>query len=67
MLYPRNEIVWVGYYNAKGDLMFIITSKETRDWYYLYRLVNGRFEKIGKAKEPLELVEKFGVLDTIQK
>lgn len=63
--YPKGEHVWAGYYNRSGDLLFIITSKETRDWYYLYQLVDGAFKKLGKAHDPSELVEKHSVEKTI--
>ena len=63
--YPKGEHVWVGYYNRSGDLLFIITSKESRDWYFLYQLVDGAFKKLGRAHEPDELVEKYKVHDAI--
>ena len=58
--YPKNERVWVGYYNAKQELRFIITSKrDNRDWYFLYELKDGKFVKLAKSKNPLELSEKY--------
>lgn len=42
--------------------MFIITSKESsRDYYFLYELVDGPFKKLGRARSPKELEEKFEV------
>ena len=41
--------------------LFIVTSKPTRDFYFLYELVDGVFKKLGKAKSPLELEEKFNI------
>ena len=64
--YPASETVWVRYANSKGETICIITSKETRDWYYLYDLVDGKFVKRGKAKEPPELVEKFNVYERMK-
>lgn len=58
---PRGEIAWVGYYDRVGDLRFVITSKEARDWYYLYETKGESLVKLGKAKEPPELVEKYDV------
>lgn len=59
--YPKGERVWVGCYNQSHELKFIITSKETRDFYYLYELVDGEFRKLGRSKSPKELEEKFEV------
>ena len=59
--YPKGEKVWESYYNESRELKFIITSKSTRDSYFLYELVNGEFKKLGKAKTPPELVEKYDV------
>lgn len=64
--YPANEIAWVRYANSKGETICIITSKEARDWYYLYDLVDGKFVKRGRAKEPPELVEKFNVRERMK-
>lgn len=61
MTYPRGEQVWTGYYNSSHELLFIVTSKPTRDFYFLYEVVDGAFKKLGKAKSPLELEEKFKV------
>ena len=42
--------------------MFIITSKESsRDYYFLYELVDGSFKKLGRARSPKELEEKYDV------
>ncbi len=60
--YPKGERVWVGYYNAQHELLFIMTSRETsRDYYFLYELVDGTFRKLGKARSPKELEAKFDV------
>lgn len=60
--YPKGEHVWVGYYKEKHELMFIVTTKEsTRDFYYLYEFVDGKFKKLGKSRSPRELEEKFEV------
>ncbi len=60
--YPKGERVWVGCYNEVHELKFIITSKETsRDYYFLYEVVDGEFRKLGRAKSPKELEDKFDV------
>ena len=58
---PKGEIVWVEYKNASGKTLFILTSKEARDVYYLYELRGDSYVKLGKAKEPPELEKKFRV------
>lgn len=57
--YPKGERVWVEYYNQKKELRYIVTSKQTRDCFYVYELVNGTFVKLGRDKNPLVLEEKF--------
>ena len=59
--YPKGERVWVGYYSAEHELCFILTSKESREFYFLYELVDGEFKKLGKARTPKELEDKFEV------
>ena len=48
-------------YNAEHELCFILTSKESREFYFLYELVDGEFKKLGKARTPKELEDKFEV------
>lgn len=64
--YPTGEIVWARYLNKVGETICIITSKESRDCYFLYDLIDGKFVKRGKAKEPPELVEKFNVRERMK-
>jgi len=60
--YPKGECVWVSYYDTGKTLRFIMTSKEnSRDFYFLYELVDGQFKKLGKARSPKELELKFDV------
>lgn len=61
MKYPKGEIVWTGYYDRDGNLRYVITSKEARDCYFLYEAKGDSLDKLGKAKEPTELVKKYGV------
>lgn len=61
LIYPKGERVWVGYYNTNHELILILTSKESRDYYYLYELVDGGFKKLGRARSPVELEERFEV------
>ncbi len=60
---PKGERGWVRYYNVAGNESFLLTSKESnRDFYYLYKIADGVLKKVGRAKSPLELVEKHGIL-----
>lgn len=60
--FPKGEVVWVRYCDTKGNPVFVITSKESRDYYYLYEVnEDGSLKKLGKAKTPTELESKFGV------
>lgn len=59
---PKGERVLVSIYNKCHELMFIITSKElSQDYYFLYELVDGSFKKLGRARSPKELEEKFDI------
>lgn len=62
---PNGEIIWTTYYNSRNEIMFVITSKSLRDFYYLYEIVNGSFKKLGKAKTPLDLEEKFKIFEKL--
>lgn len=63
---PRGERCWAGYYNAAGKALFAITSKEARDAYFLYDLRGDAPQKVGKAKEPPELIKRFHVHEIMQ-
>lgn len=65
MEYPKGERVWTSYRSLSGELRFIVTSKPTRDAYFLYEFLEGAFKKLGKAKSPLELEEKFNINDRL--
>lgn len=64
--YPKGERVWVGYYDSHHELRFILTSKDSRDFYFLHELVDGNFRKLGKARSPMELEEKFRVYQRME-
>lgn len=55
---PKTEQVWVKRTTSKGEIYYI-TSKENREFYFLYKEENGKAVKIGKAKSPLELESKY--------
>lgn len=64
--YPKGERVWVGYYNSNHELRFILTSKDSRDFYFLYEMVEDGSRKLGKARSPTELEEKFRVYQRME-
>lgn len=59
--YPKGETVWQTYQNTSEEVKFIITSKPSRDAYFLYELIGDEFKKVGKAKTPTKLVETYDV------
>lgn len=66
--YPKDEIVWVGYYNKDDKPVCFLTSKPSRDFYFLYEVnEDGVLKKLGKAKEPPELIDKFKVFERMAK
>lgn len=54
---PKNEIIWVKHIN--GDDVYYITSKATRECYYIYQIKGGKAVKLGQSKSPLTLEEKY--------
>ena len=65
--YPKGEIIWVSYLNRRHGLRFIITSKPIREYYFLYEVVDDEFVKLGKAKTPIELEEKFNISNKLSR
>lgn len=61
MIYPKGEIAWTSYYNKQKELVFLMTSKPSREYYILYECVNGKLERLGRAKSPPELEKRFEV------
>lgn len=58
--YPKGETVWVTYYASDGSPVFLMTSPPARDFYFLYAVSpEGNITKLGKAKTPVELEEKY--------
>ena len=53
------------YPDRDGDKLLynqILTSKPARDFYFLYEVLeDGSLKKLGKARSPTELEEKFDV------
>ena len=59
---PKGEVVWVRYCSGGGDTRFVLTSKTmNRDFYYLYEVIDGKLNKLGRGRNPFELESKFDV------
>ena len=65
---PKGEQTWVGYYNRKGERIFLLTSKQnSREWYFLYEVCeDGKLKKLGRAHTPTELEEKYQVAEKMR-
>lgn len=59
MKIPKAEIQWTQYQKEGSVATHIMTSNEQRTLYYLYEIKGNDYIKLGKAKTPLELEEKF--------
>lgn len=58
---PKGETVWIEYTRG-GVPVFWITSKPARDFYFLYEILpDGKPKRLGKARSPRELEERFSV------
>ena len=56
---PRGEIIWMTYYKNE-KLKYVITSKPTREWYFLYEVSKtGSLTKKEKAKTPIEFKQIY--------
>lgn len=55
---PKTEQIWVKQITEKGETYYI-TSKDTRDYYFLYKMDGDKAVKLGKAKSPIELEQKY--------
>lgn len=62
---PASEIVWATYYNANGELLYVVTSKRSRDNYYLYKMESKTIVKVGKADSPDELCDKYNIWEDL--
>lgn len=56
---PKTETIWVTYRAGDGKTYYTTAKTLNRDYYYLYKLVDGKAQKLGKARNPIELEEKF--------
>lgn len=65
---PKGERIWVSYNNYSYTPLFVITSKiSSREYYYLYEVAeNLCLKKIGRARSPNELEERFNIKEQIK-
>jgi hypothetical protein len=60
---PKNQTLWVSYYDSKGNPVKIITSDLLRSKYYLYKITGEKGEKLEKVKtaeSPAEFENEVG-------
>lgn len=56
---PKTETIWVTFTNNNGEIYYITAKTQNRDYYYLYKLVSGKAEKLDRARSPVLLEEKY--------
>ena len=57
---PKGEVLWTRYSVDGERITHIITSKADRTMYFLYAVSpENALKKLGKAKTPVELEERF--------
>jgi len=61
---PKNETLRVTY-KAHGLPVFLLTEDRAKNTFVLYEPTEDGVKKLGKAASPIELEEKFGVLERI--
>lgn len=54
---PKTERIWTHIITKSGE--YYITSKESRDYYYIYRLDGDRAVKLGKSRSPADLEKSY--------
>jgi len=53
--YPKGETIWVTYHNTDGVPIYFISSKPSREIYYLYEIQpDGSIKKLQKSKSPTD-------------
>lgn len=61
----KNEIAWVQYNDSEGNMVYLMTSSPLRDIYYLYKYDGRELKRIGKSKNPVELEQRFKVMQNL--
>ena len=63
---PSSEIEWVEYLSREHKPLFLLRSKEPRDFYFLYEILDDGYKRIGKATSPIALEEKYKVIERMR-
>ena len=56
---PKSETIWVTYVAKDGNTYYTTAKTNNRDYYYLYKLVDGKAQKLGKVRNPIDLEKKY--------
>ena len=56
---PAGTVVWIEQKTSHGT--YLITSNQSRTTYTLYKVIDGKYEKVMSAKEPTAFDSVLGV------
>lgn len=56
---PSSEVVWVKRLTTKGDVYYITSKEFDTSNYFIYKMDGEKAVKLGKAKSPLILEDKY--------
>ncbi len=56
---PVTETIWVQTKTTDGTIYYTTAKTNNREYYFLYKMVDGKAVKLGKARNPKDLEEKF--------
>lgn len=63
---PKGETPMVSYFNENQERVFELTKLIGSDLYFLYRVVDGTLQRIGKGKSPIGLEAKFKINEELR-
>ena len=61
---PKGQVLWTRYTDAKGKILWLITSDLIRSKYYLYKFTGEKGDKLEKVKtaaSPAEFEDEIGM------
>lgn len=56
---PNSETIWVQTTAADGTIYYTTAKTNNREFYFLYKMVDGKAVKLGKARNPKDLDDKY--------